>query len=214
MGWAACGLGIGLWLVAVTTGCGYRSVLGGPTAARQAADRGERVTRIAIASLRNDAPEPWLDRIVGDALRRELRLRGRIELVSDPATADWLLRGRIRPLTIRSNSFSSFVAALEYSVTLELDLELHRPGGAGVRLDPRTLSETELYLASPDIEVTRSNRLEALRHLSDVLSTRVADAVEWMGRESEAEAPEARPSAEMDQRVRPPRTSRAIGVGS
>ena len=44
----------------------------------------------------------------------------------------------------------------------------------------RALSESDVYLASPDIEVTRTNRLEALRHLSDVLATRVVDRVEWI----------------------------------
>jgi hypothetical protein len=42
------------------------------------------------------------------------------------------------------------------------------------------LSEKELYLASADIEVTRTNRLEALRHLSDILASRIADSLEMM----------------------------------
>ena len=101
-------------------------------------------------------------------------------MVTDPAAADLVVRGRIRPLVTRSNSFSSFVAALEYRVRLTLDLEVVRASGDIVRLDSRALSETDIYLASPDIEVTRSNRLEALRHLSDVLATRIADTLEWI----------------------------------
>ena len=84
------------------------------------------------------------------------------------------------PIDLRSNSFSSFVVALEYQVTLALELELLRREGDVIRLPARALSESDVYLASPDIEVSRTNRLEALRHLSDVLATRVVDRVEWI----------------------------------
>ena len=160
------------------SGCGYRNLLAPLIEAD--AKGGARPARLALVSLRNDSPEPWLDRIVSGALRRELGLRRRFVMVTDPAAADLVVRGRIRPLVTRSNSFSSFVAALEYRVRLTLDLEVVRASGDIVRLDSRALSETDIYLASPDIEVTRSNRLEALRHLSDVLATRIADTLEWI----------------------------------
>jgi hypothetical protein len=89
------------------------------------------------------------------------------------------------------------VAALEYAVTMQLDLEVVRETGTVVSLDPATLSETELYLASEDIEVTRTNRLEALRHLSDVLASRAADSIELMTSPIPSEA------AARDQGARP-----------
>jgi hypothetical protein len=39
------------------------------------------------------------------------------------------------------------------------------------------LSESDVYLASPDVEVTRRNRLEVLRRLSALLASRVADSI-------------------------------------
>ena len=159
-------------------GCGYRNLLA-PLKAPDAEGH-VRPARLALVTLRNDAQEPWLDRIVSGALRRELGLRRRFVMVTDPKASDLVIRGRIRPLVTRSNSFSSFVAALEYRVRLTLDLEVVRASGDVVRLDSRALSETDIYLASPDIEVTRSNRLEALRHLSDILATRIADSLEWI----------------------------------
>lgn len=51
-----------------------------------------------------------------------------------------------------------------------------------VRLDSRTLTESDVYLASPDIEVTRTNRLEVLRRLSDILAVRLADSIEMLKR--------------------------------
>ncbi len=168
-------------LVALLAACGYRSTLASGGAPRAAGDAPEAPRpRIAIVALRSDSPEPWLDRIVTDALRRELGGRARWFLTNEPASAELRIRGRIQPLETTSRSFSSFVAALEYSLTLALDLEVQLAGGDVVKLDATMLSETESYLASPDIEVTRTNRLEALRHLSDQLAARVADTIELL----------------------------------
>lgn len=115
-------------------------------------------------------------------MRREMGARAGFALVADPERAELVVRGRIRPLEIQSKSFSSFVAALEYAVTLTLDMEVVRASGDVVRLDGTMLRESDVYLASADVEITRTNRLEALRRLSDLLASRVADAVELLDR--------------------------------
>lgn len=169
--------------VAALSACGYRSTLG--TSERRDRSVGPVAhvrSRVSVIALRSDSPEPWLDRIVTDALRREVGGRARLLLTDDPSDAQLRVRGRIRDLDINSRSFSSFVAALEYSLTLALDLEVVLESGDVVQLDPAMLSETESYLASPDIEVTRTNRLEALRRISDLLAVRVADAIELIER--------------------------------
>jgi len=187
-------------------GCGYRNLLE-PPAARQATRAGSSAgtllsgaassIRIAVLALRAESSEPWLDREVGDALRREFDLRGRFELVNDPARADYVLRGKILPVQLVGNSFSSFVVALEYKVTLSLVLELVRASGDIIRLSPRALSESDIYLASLDIEVSRTNKREAVRHLSDLLAVRVADSVEWIATPLD-KADEADDSAEAE----------------
>lgn len=183
-------------LAASSTGCGYHSTLGPreplPAATNASTDASANTStrprpiaeraRISITALRSDSPEPWLDRIVTDALRRELGTRATLRLVDDPDDAAMAVHGRIRPLDVTSRSFSSFVAALEYSLTLALDLDVQLENGTVVKLDPAMLSETDSYLASPDIEVTRTNRLEALRRISDLLAARVADSLELIDR--------------------------------
>lgn len=166
-------------LALLAGGCGYHSLMGPELDAQGLA---REPVHLAVMALRNDSPEPWLDRIVNDALRREMATRASFRVMDDPAGAELVLRGRIRPLNIRSQSFSSFVAALEYALTLQLDLEVVRGEGDVVRLDPTMLTETDVYLASADVEVTRTNRLELLRRLSDLLATRVADTLELMER--------------------------------
>ena len=172
-----------LLVVSMVAACGYRSTLAGSGAGRLADGKASELpSRVTIVALRSDSPEPWLDRIVTDALRREVGGRARIRLTNDVENAELELRGRIRPLETTSRSFSSFVAALEYSLTLELDLDVLLASGDVIKLDPTILSETESYLASPDIEVTRTNRLEALRRLSDQIASRVADTIELIER--------------------------------
>lgn len=171
--------------LASIAGCGYRSMLGGGSPSRADSEAGESdgpPARLAVLALRNDSPEPWLNRIVGDAMRREMTARGRFDLVDDPSGADLVLRGRIRPLETRAKSFSTFVAALEYEVTLVLDVEVVRSSGDTIRLEGGMLSETDVYFASADIEVTRSNRLEALRRMSDLMASRVGDSLELIER--------------------------------
>ena len=175
-----------------TVSCGYRSLLSVASSPESThpprddspagSDGNPSPTRIAVLTLRNDSPEPWLDRILADAMRREIGGRGTFDFVNDPKHADLVLRGRIRPLEVRSKSFSRFVAALEFELTLRLDLEVVLKSGDIVRLDSRMLSESDVYLASPDVEVTRTNRLEVLRRLSDVLASRVADSIETIER--------------------------------
>jgi hypothetical protein len=169
----------------ILSGCGYRPMISssrGPAVSSSAATPIEAPTRLAVMGIRNDSPEPWLNRVVTDALRREMAARGALVLVEDPYQADLVLRGRVRPLLIESRSFSSFVAALEYSVTIALDLEVVRASGDIVQLDAAMLTETDIYLASADIETTRTHKLEALRRLSDLLASRIADSIELMER--------------------------------
>ena len=72
-------------LVLLATGCGYRTLSG---SSEEAAPARARRADVAVIALRNDSPEPWLDRVVTDALRRELSLRGALRLTSDPERAD------------------------------------------------------------------------------------------------------------------------------
>ncbi len=177
-------------LLVTPVGCGYRSQLSSapespPREDSDLESKGSRQSqsaRIAVLALRNDSPEPWLDRILADAMRREIGARSALEFVNDPDRADLVVRGRIRPLNLRSESFSQFVSAVEYGLTLQLDLEVVLASGNVVRLDSRMLSESDVFLASPDIEVTRTNRLEVLRRLSDVLASRLADSIELLER--------------------------------
>src|SRR5690606_8192947 len=130
------------------------------------------VRRVAVAPIRNHSYEPGIDAMMTDALVREFAKRGGAALVRDPAAADLVIRGIVPPLVTRSRSFSSVELALEYEVEMGLRLDARLADGTQIPIEDTLLREFELDLASPDVEIERKNRDEALRHLPGLLAAR------------------------------------------
>lgn len=165
------GLGrLAILVVAVTSlACGYQLV-------RYRGALGDART-VALEGLRNATLEPGVDALLSEAIHREFLRRGALRLVDEPSQADLVIRGTVERLESRSVSFSSIQFALEYELTLGVALEVERRDGSPVPLDATSLAETELYLASADVEAARKNRQEALRRLASLLAGRVHDAL-------------------------------------
>ena len=151
------------------SGCGYKLV--------RYADALGDARRIAIQPLVNDTYEPGLDSMLADAIHREFLRRGALRVVEDPASADLVVLGTIENFEIRSRSFSSIEFALEYEARLRVQMNVLRPDGSGVPIDGGQFAESELYLSSSDLEVTRTNREEALRRLTTSMAGRLHDAL-------------------------------------
>lgn len=154
----------------VASACGY-------TPQRYATESGSK-TRVAVKSLRNDTYQPGVDLLVSDAIRRQLLSRGGMRMVADPEAADVVISGKVSSIRTRSKSVSSVVLALEFTATMTLDLDLDMKNGVRVKLDPGTFRDSEIYLASADVEAGRKNRIEALRRLASLLAVRVLDTIE------------------------------------
>lgn len=159
-----------LLFVLTAEGCGYSLV-------RYRNADGE-TRRVAIRTLENDSSVPDVEVLVAQALRREFLGRGGTRLVDNPEQADLVIRGRIPFIKSRARSFSSVVLALEYEVTLTLDLRFESRNGQGLGDERVEFSESDLYQASADVEVMRKNRQEVLRRLAGLLAGRVHDAVD------------------------------------
>jgi hypothetical protein len=156
-----------LLLLAAGSGCGY-SLVG-----YRAGFEGIRT--VAIVTPANDSFVPGVEYVVADALRREFLRRGAVRVVGDPAAADLVLGGSVDRVISSGRSFSSVVFSLEYELLLELKLVARRADGQEMPIGKRSLWASEYYLASADVEATRKNRDEALRHLAVVLAERVHD---------------------------------------
>ncbi len=158
-----------LLLLALCTGCGYKLV--------RYEQAGADAPRLYVRTLENDTPEPRVELVFSEALRREVLRRGGLRLVSEASAGDFLVSGRVVGIDTSGRSFSSTVLALEYTIRLALDLHIQRRDGSSVPLDPHSLSNSEVYLTSPDVEAGRKNRGESLRRVCDVLAVRVVDAL-------------------------------------
>ena len=158
--------GLALWVL-VGTSCGYTLI------DYQNPPKG--LNSVSIQTFSNDSYEPGIELVVADALRREFLRRGAISVRSDPAAADLVLSGTIERIRTQSRTFSSIALALEYDVTLKLDIVATLRDGTLIPIQKVAMRETERYLASADVEATRKNREEALRKLSAVLAVRAHD---------------------------------------
>jgi hypothetical protein len=151
------------------SGCGYQLV--------RYRDALGDARRVAILGLENQSFEPGLDSLVADALHREFMRRGALQVVSDPEVADLTVKGSVEPLQTRLQSFSSIEFVLESEVTMRLDLQVERRDGSKVPINTSVLTESEIYVASADVEVARTNRKEALRRLAGTLAGRFHDVL-------------------------------------
>lgn len=135
------------------------------------------VRRVSIQSLRNDSMAAGYGAVVTDALLKEFQRRGALQVVDDPAQADLVIGGRVAQMHVGARSFSSVVLALEYQVTVTLALDITKKDGTRVPIDPGALTESEIYVSSPDAEVVLTNQNEALRRVASVIAGRVHDAL-------------------------------------
>jgi hypothetical protein len=151
-------------------GCGYRLVRYGASP--------DGLAGVCVQTFENDSLQPGLELLVSEALRKELLRRGGARLESDSEGAELVISGRVRPVVRSGKSFSTTVLALEYSVAVQLDVELRFRDGGRLRLDPSSLRDSESYLSSADVEVERKNRQESMRRVAQVLAARIWDAID------------------------------------
>ncbi len=135
------------------------------------------VRRVAVHGLRNDSLATGYGATMTEALVSEFQRRGALQVVNDPALADLTIGGRVLPIQAGARSFSSVVFALEYQLTVQIELDVRRRDGSQVPIDPGALVESEIYLASADAEAALTNRNEALRRVASVIAERVHDAL-------------------------------------
>ncbi len=152
--------------------CGYRFV-------ERGGDVDPGADRIQIVPLENRSAVPTLEQMLSDALVEEFARRGHPRPVYADATEGGGLRlgGVIREATIRPSALSPVGLALEFEITLVVELDLVRGAEAKTVWKDYRISLTERFLASADPGVHDSNRTEALRRMSAELAGRAADAL-------------------------------------
>lgn len=162
-----CGLApLCLALACLGFGCGYGLVGSGTT------------TPVRVLTLENDSLEPGVDLMLAAALRRELERSPSLRLVDNAATGGYGVAGKVVSVFSSGRTFTPGVRALEYTLSVQLDLQVRGPMGRPVEIDPFAEHATEIYLASSDVQINAKNRQEALRRLAGILATRIRRELE------------------------------------
>ena len=142
----------GLLALAAAAGCGY-TFAGAVT--RLPAD----VRTIHLGPIQNQTREVGLEKALLEALEDEVALRGRLE-IAEADEADVILAGSIRGYDTRPVAFNSRDEALQYQVTVAVDLDLRRREGGELLWRSRDLREHQDYSAVPGVVVTSSSRFQ------------------------------------------------------
>lgn len=144
---------LALLLIVTSAGCGYH-LNGGQLALP------EDVHSISVGTLTNRSREFGLEKSLAFAFEREIHERAQFRMAQDPGDGDAILSGAIRNVVIRPVSFDANDQAIQYEVTLSLDLVLTRQHDGRVLWRVHDLREIDEYSASGGVTVTSSSQFQ------------------------------------------------------
>ena len=153
---------VGSMALTAAVGCSYR------LAASGAAPVGVRVQ-----TLTNDSIEPGIGLTLAGTLRREIERTAGFRLTEASGPSTYSVSGHVRSVETFGRTFTPGILAIEYTVTVQLDLVLVGPGNVRLPVDPFAQRASEIYLASGDLQISQKNREEALRRVSMLLADRL-----------------------------------------
>ena len=104
------------------------------------------IRRIGVPLFQNESTIPDLDRIITEAVRRELRSKGgRYVIVADSTGVDAVLTGTLRPLTSAVGSLTDQRLQASLRITLEAMVEFKDVKDTKVICCPSPVSEVEEF---------------------------------------------------------------------
>lgn len=142
-----------LLLVLALGGCGYH--LAGETSGLP-----EDVHSLSVGTITNHCREHGLEKTLAFALEREIHVRQHFRMEEDPAGADAVLSGTIRDLIARPVAFDANDRAVQYELTLVLDLTLTRQSDGHALWHVTGLRESGEFAATAQAEVTGSSQFQ------------------------------------------------------
>jgi outer membrane lipopolysaccharide assembly protein LptE/RlpB len=148
-----------------TFGCGYH-IMG------KGGEFPEGITSLAIIPLENKTKEPNLTSIFTSALRREFIFRREVEIVAEEK-AEAALQGSIDSINIVSTAYNSEGRAIEYDITIALNLRLVRRGNNAVLWKGDKIAATWHYKASFDVMVNEGNKNTAIQKIAVDLAEKI-----------------------------------------
>ena len=120
------------------SGCGY--ALAGRGGSFPA-----HIRRIGVPMFQNESSTPDLDRVVTEAVLRELRSKGKYIVVSDSTGVDAVLTGTVRQLDLKVAAFTDQRLASAYTITLRASVEFKDVKDSKVMCCPGGVQVTEQF---------------------------------------------------------------------
>lgn len=140
-------------LVVALTGCGYHL-------AGEKSGLPDEIHSLSVGAITNRCREHGLEKTLAFALEREIHVRQHFRMEEDPAGADAVLSGTIRDLIARPIAFDANDRAVEYELTLVLDLTLTRQSDGHALWHVTGLRESGEFAATAQVEVTGSSQFQ------------------------------------------------------
>jgi hypothetical protein len=141
-----------VFLVLAFAGCGYHF-------AGEHVGLPDDVRSLSVGKLDNRSREFGLEKTLAFSLEREIHERGHFRMEEDSG-GDAALSGTIREVRVRPVAFDANDQAVQYEITLVLDLALTRQRDGRVLWRVRGLREIDEYHTSPRVVVTSSSQFQ------------------------------------------------------
>lgn len=140
-------------LLAALAGCGYH--LAGAELSLPS-----DVRSVRVGAITNHSPEHGLEKTLQFAIEREIHERGQLRMVDDPGGGDAVLHGAIRDVSVQPVAFDANDQAVQYEISIVLDLTLTRQRDGRVLWHVRRLQERDEYSANARVVVTSSSQFQ------------------------------------------------------
>jgi len=130
-------------------GCGYHVIGTAPQLP-------EDIRTIAVGAITNDSSARGIEKELAFAYEREIHMRRHYRMVESREQADALITAHIRDVQRRPVAFDENDQAVQYEMTIWLDVALERVGGGERLWEARNLRLTDEYASSPRVMITSS----------------------------------------------------------
>jgi hypothetical protein len=118
------------------------------------------IRSIRVGDIENRTREYGLEKSLAFALEREIVIRQQLAISQDPGGGDAVLNGRIRSVEVRPVAFNKGDQAMQYEITMLLDLRLTRRDNGEVLWNGAGLRQDTEYAASQAVVVTSSSQFQ------------------------------------------------------
>lgn len=133
-----------------TLGCGYHVVGTAPQLP-------EDIRAIGVGTIENDSSERGLEKDLAFAFEREIHVRRHYRMAQSVDEADAWIVGRIRDVRRRPVAFDESDQAVQYELTIWMDLALDRVGGGERLWAVENVRMTDEYASNPRVMITSSS---------------------------------------------------------